>query len=64
VADNREVVRDEQVSQSELDLEPLQQIDDLGLNRHVQCGDGLIANEKTRFDGQGPRDADALALTA
>ena len=37
---------------------------DLGLNRNVQGGDGLIADDELRLHRQGPGDAHPLALSA
>ena len=59
-----EVVGDEQVRQSELVLEVLEQVDDLALHGHVERRDGLVAHEHLRLDGERPGDADALALPA
>jgi hypothetical protein len=61
---DREVVRDEQKRQAEPGLEVLQQVDDLGLDRHVERRHGLVGDDEFRIDRQGPRDADALALAA
>ena len=55
---------DKQVRQPELPLEILQHIDHLGLNGHVQGGDGLVADDELGIDRQGAGDADALALAA
>ena len=45
-------------------LELFKHIDDLGLDGHVQRGDGLVADNEVRVDRQGAGDADALALAA
>src|SRR6187200_809349 len=57
-------MRDEEVGQSELALQILQQVDDLGLDRHVERRDGFVADEEARSQRERTRDADALALTA
>ena len=64
VADDRQVVGDEQVGQPELALEPLEQVDDLGLDRHVEGADRLVGDDEVRVQGERPGDADPLALAA
>ena len=64
VLDDREVVGDEQVGQSELILQVLEQVDDLGLNRHVQRRDRLVRDDEVWVGGQRAGDADALPLAA
>ena len=59
-----EVVRDEQVSEAELALQVLEQIDDLRLDGHIERGDGLVADDEGGVDGEGASDADALPLAA
>jgi D-alanyl-D-alanine carboxypeptidase (penicillin-binding protein 5/6) len=62
VLDDREVVRDEQISEAELGLEVLQQIEDLRLNGHIERRNGFVADEQIGPQGQCPRDADTLRL--
>ena len=64
VADDVEVVRDEDVGEAELPLQVLQQVEDLGLDRDVERGDRLVADDQLRVDRERARDADALALAA
>ena len=64
VADDREVVGDEQVGQAESLLEALEQVDDLGLDRDVEGADGLVGDDEVGLERQGPGDADALPLAA
>ena len=64
VPHDRQVVRDDHVGQPELVLQVLEQVDDLGLDRHVQGGDRLVRDDELRPQRQRPGDADALALTA
>ena len=64
VADDAEVVRDEEVREAELFLEVGEEVDDLGLDGHVEGRDGLVGDDKPRVQGQRPGDADALALAA
>ena len=62
VLDHGQVVRDEQDGQVVLLLQVLQQVEDLGLHRHVQGGHDLVADEELRLEHQRTGDADALAL--
>ena len=62
VLDHAHVVGDEHVGQSELALERLQQVQDLGLDRHVQRRDGLVAHDQVGLQDERPRDADPLPL--
>ena len=64
VADNGEVVRDEEVRQVEPSLKRLQEVDDLRLDRHVECGDGFVENEKPWVERNGTGDSYSLPLTA
>ena len=64
MADDAEVVGDEDVGQSELVLQLVEQVDDLRLDRDVERGDRLVEQDQLRIDGQRPRDADPLALAA
>ena len=64
VPDDGQVVRDEQIGQPELVLQVLEQVDDLGLDRHVEGRDRLVADDQLGPQGHGPGDADALPLAA
>ena len=64
VVHHREVVRDEDIGQAELALEVLQQVQHLGLHRDVERGHRLVADEELGLEGEGARNADALALSA
>ena len=59
---HRQVMGDKQIGQAEFRLEVLEQIDDLGLDRHVQGRHRLIADDQIGIQGQGTGHADALAL--
>ena len=48
----------------ELLLELLEKVDDLRLDRDVQCGDRLIANDERGLDSKRPGNADALPLAS
>ena len=62
--DDREIVRNEQISQSHRALKILQKIDDLCLNGHVKRRNGLVADDQLGLYREGARDADSLALAA
>ena len=55
---------DEQVGESQPLLDLLEQVDDAGLDGHVEGGHGLVENEQLGVEGQRAGDADALALAA
>ena len=62
--DDRQVVGDEQVGQPEPGPQVGQQVEDLGLDRHVERRDRLVADDELRLDRERPGDPDALALAA
>ena len=59
-----EIVRDEDVGEPELVLEVVEEVDDLGLDRHVERGDRLVGDDQPRIQGERTRDADPLSLPA
>ena len=64
VANEREVVRDEEVRQREVALQRLEQVDDLCADRHVERRDGLVEDDHLRVQRERAREADALPLPA
>ena len=64
VLDNRKVMADEQQREAEFLLQVLQQVDDLGLDRNVECRDSFVADDQIRLSRKRARDADALTLSA
>ena len=64
VADQAQIMRDEQHGEAEPLLQLQQQVDDLRLHRDVEGGDQLVGDQAFRLHRQRPRDADALALAA
>ena len=64
VLDDAHVVGDEEVGQPELALELLEQVQDLRLDRHVERGDRLVADDQVGFEDERPGDPDPLALAA
>src|SRR6516164_7225441 len=61
---HRQIVSNEEISEREFLLQILQEIDDLGLDRNVERGDRLVADDQLGLDRKRPRNADALALAA
>ena len=64
VADDVEVVRDEDVREPEVALQVLEQVEDLRLHRDVQRRDGLVADDELRVDRERAGDTDPLPLPA
>jgi len=62
VSHHREIVRDKQIGQSKLALQILEQVDHLRLNRDVESGNRLVADDELGVNRERARDADALAL--
>ncbi len=61
---NTHVVRDEEDRHAFLFLQSLDQVEDLALDRHVECGGRLVGNQQARAAGQSHRDHHALPHTA
>ena len=64
VADDREVVGDEDVGEVELLLEVDEQVEHLRLDRDVERRDGLVGDDELRLQHERAREADALPLAA
>ena len=64
VADDADVVGDEEVGEAELVLEVVEQVDDLRLDRDVEGGDRLVGDDQLRLQRQRPGDPDPLPLAA
>ena len=64
VFDHAQVVGDEQVGQVKVSLQVLEQVQHLCLDRYVERGNRLVADDQLGVQGQGAGDADALALPA
>ena len=64
LVDDRVVVREVQVGQSELALQILHQIEDLRLDRDVERGSRFIANKEFRVRGECASNRNPLPLTA
>ena len=59
---HRKIVRDKYIGQTKISLQTLQQVDNLGLDRHVERRDGLVENQDVRIERQRPGDRNALPL--
>ena len=59
-----QIMRHKQIAQAKPVLQIKQEIDDLRLHRHIKGRDRFIRHNQRRVERQGPRDADALALSA
>ena len=55
---------DEQEGEAVLGLQVLEQVDDLGLDRHIQRRDRLVGHDQLRLHQQRPGNADPLALAS
>jgi hypothetical protein len=64
VSHHREVVGDEDIGKAEAALQVSHEVDDLCLNRDVECRHRLVADDQLRLDRERTSDADALALPA
>ena len=64
MAHDQQVMGDEQIGQAEFFLQLIEHVDDLRLNRYVQRGDRLVADDEVGIDRQRAGDADALPLAA
>ena len=64
VADNGEVMGDEDIGEAERVPKAGKQPDHLSLNGDVEGGDRLVADDDFRLERQGSGDRDALPLTA
>ena len=62
--DEAEVVRDQQDGGVDAPAQLLDEVEDLGLDRGVEAGRGLVEDEQLRVDGQRHGDDDALLLAA
>lgn len=64
ILDHAQVVGNEEVCQIDFFLQVLDQIQDLGADRVIQSGDGLIGDNQAGVEGERACDAYALALAA
>ncbi len=62
VADDRKVVRDEEIADAALRLEVQEQVQDLALDGHIEGGDGLVTDDQVGLKGKRTSDTDTLQL--
>ena len=62
VFNNRKVMGNEKIGQSESGLQILEQVDNLGLNGHIKRGNRLVADNNFWIDCKSPCDPYTLAL--
>ena len=60
--DDRKIMPDEEIGQTVLLLQVLEQVQHLALHRNIQCGDRFIADDQVRLQRNGAGNADAPAL--
>eukprot|EP01110_Echinostelium_bisporum_P009892 TRINITY_DN34438_c0_g1_i1.p2 TRINITY_DN34438_c0_g1~~TRINITY_DN34438_c0_g1_i1.p2 ORF type:complete len:93 (+),score=0.29 TRINITY_DN34438_c0_g1_i1:157-435(+) len=59
-----QIVRNHQKRDTEFIFQFQQQIDDLCADRHIEGGNGLVADKQFRLNNQGARNANTLSLAA
>jgi len=64
IADDVQVVGDEQICEPFLLLQVLEQVQNLGLDGNIKGAGGFVQDQETGRGGQGACDADALALSS
>ena len=64
MADHGQVMGDKKIGQTQLFLQLAKQVDDLGLDGHVQGRDRLVTDDKLRLHSQSPGNSDPLTLAA
>ncbi|MNL47637.1 hypothetical protein D3C87_1704360 [compost metagenome] len=62
--DNGHVMTDEQIGEATLCLKVHEQIDDLRLDRHVECRQCFVGDDQLGIGRKRTGDADTLALAA
>jgi hypothetical protein len=64
VADDGQIVRDEQIRETEFALQLFQQIQDTGADGYIERRNRFIQHQQLRLQSQGAGDTNALALAA
>jgi len=62
VLDDSQIMCDKEIGKPELVLKIHQQVEHLGLDRHVQCRNRLVTDDEPRVQDQRPCNANALSL--
>ena len=55
-------MRNEEDAERVAPLDRAQHVEDLGLDRHVECGHRLVGDQQLGVERERPRETDALAL--
>src|SRR5262245_60427762 len=63
LAHDREIMTDENERHAGERLKLHDKVDDLALDRDIECADSLVANDQLRSDNHSPRDTDTLILS-
>jgi hypothetical protein len=61
--DDSKVMGDEKVGKTQLISQVHQKVEDLGLDGDIESRDGFISNDQFRIEGDGPGNANPLALS-
>ena len=56
-------VGDEEIREAQEVLQVFHKVDNLGLDGHVECGDGFVADDEVRVQGDCPGDTNPLSLS-
>ena len=64
IANDAQIMRNENIRYLGFLLDIEQEVDDLCLNRHIQCGNRFVADYKLRVQDQGTAYADALTASS
>ena len=64
LAYDRQVVADQDVGDARFVADVGEQVEHVGLGRHVQCGNGLVEDQDDGLGREGARDCDPLPLAA
>src|SRR5688500_8916346 len=59
-----EIVTDKEIGKAEFPAQLHEQVDDLGLDRYIECCDRFVAHQELRLHGERTGNADACALAA
>src|ERR1700694_2250958 len=64
VLDDPEIVRNQDISETQSPLQIAQEVEDLGADRYVERGNRFVADDELRLHGERAGDRYALALAA
>jgi hypothetical protein len=64
VPNHGQVMGNEEIGEAESGLKVVEQIEDLSLDRHIERRYGLVGDNETRVESQGPSHTDPLPLAS